>query len=199
MAPWPHCKAKRTCTAVRDGTFMQPLDVRLSYDKFVDLRRQSLASDVGAVLYVQLQNSNLTQEEEFSSLLADVDADVSFASEALGRKPEAVNIWIGTHLSTTSLHKDHYENLYVVVTGKKHFTLYPPTDFPFLYERSFPTGRWQRDANDGSFHKVPDSPPAEVPWIAVDPETPDFHAFPRFAHAHPIQVTVSAGEMVKNK
>jgi hypothetical protein len=29
---------------------------------------------------------------------------------------------------------DHYENIYYVVAGAKEFTLYPPTDFPFLYE-----------------------------------------------------------------
>jgi len=30
------------------------------------------------------------------------------------------------------VHKDHYENLYCVVSGEKHFTLLPPTDQPFI-------------------------------------------------------------------
>lgn len=38
-----------------------------------------------------------------------------------------VNIWIGTEQSTSSLHKDPYENFYVVITGQKKFTLLPPT------------------------------------------------------------------------
>lgn len=31
-------------------------------------------------------------------------------------------------VKVTSLHKDHYENIYVVIRGTKHFTLYPPTE-----------------------------------------------------------------------
>lgn len=31
-----------------------------------------------------------------------------------------------------SVHKDHYENLYCVVSGEKHFILLPPTDRPFI-------------------------------------------------------------------
>lgn len=31
-----------------------------------------------------------------------------------------------------SVHKDHYENLYCVVSGEKHFVLMPPTDRPFI-------------------------------------------------------------------
>lgn len=30
------------------------------------------------------------------------------------------------------VHKDHYENLYCVVSGEKHFILLPPTDRPFI-------------------------------------------------------------------
>lgn len=30
------------------------------------------------------------------------------------------------------MHKDHYENLYCVVSGEKHFILLPPTDRPFI-------------------------------------------------------------------
>lgn len=33
---------------------------------------------------------------------------------------------------TVSVHKDHYENLYCVVSGEKHFILLPPTDRPFI-------------------------------------------------------------------
>lgn len=35
-------------------------------------------------------------------------------------------------MSAVSVHKDHYENLYCVVSGEKHFILLPPTDRPFI-------------------------------------------------------------------
>lgn len=31
-----------------------------------------------------------------------------------------------------TVHKDHYENLYCVVSGEKHFLLHPPSDRPFI-------------------------------------------------------------------
>ena len=34
--------------------------------------------------------------------------------------------------SYSSVHKDHYENLYCVVSGAKTFTLLPPTDQPWV-------------------------------------------------------------------
>jgi jumonji domain-containing protein 7 len=58
--------------------------------------------------------------------------------------PEAVNLWIGNQRSVTSFHKDHYENLYAVVTGEKHFTLLPPTDLHRMYIRSYPSAHYVR-------------------------------------------------------
>ncbi|KAF9438745.1 JmjC domain-containing protein 7 [Entomortierella beljakovae] len=78
------------------------------------------------VRYIQLQNGNLMTEYE--ELLTDIPSDIPFASEALQKKPDAVNFWYGDERSTTSLHKDHYENIYGVITGRKIFTLIPPTE-----------------------------------------------------------------------
>lgn len=33
---------------------------------------------------------------------------------------------------SVSVHKDHYENLYCVISGEKNFILLPPTDRPFI-------------------------------------------------------------------
>ena len=49
-----------------------------------------------------------------------------------GKVPDAVNLWMGDEGAVTSMHKDHYENLYCVVAGAKTFTLIPPTDQPFV-------------------------------------------------------------------
>lgn len=44
------------------------------------------------------------------------------------RSSEAVNVWIGNGASVTSIHSDPYENIYTVIRGEKHFTLFPPTE-----------------------------------------------------------------------
>ena len=42
----------------------------------------------------------------------------------------------------TSFHKDHYENLYAVLSGEKTFTLLPPYDFYRLYLQQLPVARY---------------------------------------------------------
>ena len=51
--------------------------------------------------------------------------------------------------SVSAVHKDHYENLYCVVSGEKHFLLHPPSDRPFIpYGRGCslegPGSRWPK-------------------------------------------------------
>ena len=157
--------------AVHEGVFARPHEERKTLREFFhDLHRSP------EVNYVQLQNSNLTMESEFACLLGDVEAEFAFVSEAVGAPPDAVNIWIGNHLSTSWVHKDPYENLYTVISGEKHFTLYPPCDYPWLYEKMYPTGQWTRDPSTatadnprGFLKVVRDDPEQQVPWISVRP------------------------------
>ncbi|KAJ8681519.1 hypothetical protein QAD02_017311 [Eretmocerus hayati] len=59
------------------------------------------------VFYIQKQNSNF---EDFSELWKDIDGDISWATEAFGMKPDAINFWMGDKRAVTSMHKDPYEN-----------------------------------------------------------------------------------------
>lgn len=44
-----------------------------------------------------------------------------------------VPIFVSEHSFVVSVvHKDHYENLYCVISGQKEFILLPPTDRPFI-------------------------------------------------------------------
>jgi jumonji domain-containing protein 7 len=99
---------------------------------------------------LQSQNSNLTEDNngsgDFSPLLEDLRIDdgkghltsnLTWADGALGKKPEAVNLWIGTEKSRTSMHRDHYENLFTVLRGTKIFTLFPPSEAYFLCDGTY--------------------------------------------------------------
>lgn len=129
-----------------DGRFVLPYETKMPIgdllDKFpphashVEESNQKTWTDGGRapngpVYYVQSQNNNMHQE--FAELLKDVPVGVGFATEALGKTPDAVNFWLGSSRSITSLHKDHYENLYLVVAGTKTFILIPPTESFCLY------------------------------------------------------------------
>jgi jumonji domain-containing protein 7 len=125
--------------------FALPYERKTSLATFFNLLEASLSEDhedqSAPVPYLQFQNSSLTAE--LPQLVSDVAPDVPFATEAFGFKPEAVNIWIGGKRTITSYHKDHYENLYCMISGKKSFRLLPPTDTYRMKQTRFPIATWE--------------------------------------------------------
>ena len=135
-----------------------------------------------------------------------------FAEEAFGvGPPDAINLWIGNERSVSSMHKDHYENLFYVCSGQKSFVLCPPADHLFLYEREFTCGtfspmgeeldnrRWsvRLDDEDDSGGRS-SSEEVKTKWIEPDitkiKEIRD--KFPLLLKAHPIKILVNPGEML---
>ncbi|XP_078419197.1 bifunctional peptidase and (3S)-lysyl hydroxylase JMJD7 isoform X2 [Cetorhinus maximus] len=177
--------------AVHEGRFVMPEERRMPFADFLDIiERKRTAS---GVFYVQKQCSNLT--EEFPQLLPDIDPHILWMSEALGKVPDAVNFWLGESAAVTSLHKDHYENLYCVVSGEKHFILLPPTDRPFIPYEFFQPATYKVN-EDGSFDVIDVQNAEKVPWIPLDPLNPDLGLYPEYSHARPLHCTVRAGEML---
>eukprot|EP01116_Phalansterium_solitarium_P009609 TRINITY_DN23847_c0_g1_i1.p1 TRINITY_DN23847_c0_g1~~TRINITY_DN23847_c0_g1_i1.p1 ORF type:complete len:336 (-),score=80.02 TRINITY_DN23847_c0_g1_i1:91-1098(-) len=182
-------------TPTPDGPmFVEPERRHMKFSEFLSINENP--RDYAGVYYVQHQNGNL--RSEFSTLFADVDMELPFATEAFGAPPDVQNFWMGESRSVTSLHKDHYENIYAVIAGEKHFTLYPPTDLYFLYERRYKRGTFRENMENEARGFDIDCAESdnEVPWISVDPDRPDYDAFPRFRHASPIMCTVKPGELL---
>ncbi|KAF8781006.1 hypothetical protein HU200_000975 [Digitaria exilis] len=180
---------------------------RVDFPTAVGLIRGS-DPDAGLVAYAQQQDDCL--RGEYAAVAGDVDAHVPWASEALGCLPEAVNLWIGNAHSVTSFHKDHYDNIYVVVSGEKHFLLLPPTEHHRLYVRDYPAAHYVVTGKDAevehqlSLRLEMEEPHRMVPWSSVDPypASPEEMAeqassFPLyFDGPAPIRCTVRAGEML---
>ncbi|KAG6854781.1 hypothetical protein C0991_001208 [Blastosporella zonata] len=115
--------------------FVEPLVEAMSMSEFLN----NISTDDTEIRYLQSQNGNMYSSDyfdeqetqsisEFEPLRSDVPSDVAFCTEALGRLPDAVNLWIGDGRSITSIHSDPYENIYTVLRGAKHFTLLPPSE-----------------------------------------------------------------------
>ncbi|XP_041669257.1 bifunctional peptidase and (3S)-lysyl hydroxylase JMJD7 [Cheilinus undulatus] len=177
--------------AVSGDRFVMPEERRMTFSDVLDIIERKVRRR--GVFYVQKQCSNLL--DELPELTDDIESHVPWMSTALGRLPDAVNFWLGEDSAITSMHKDHYENLYCVVSGEKNFILLPPTDRPFIPYGVFqPAVYHQRD--DGEFEVVDQSGSEKVPWISVDPLDPDLDRFPQYGRAHPISCSVKAGEML---
>ncbi|XP_025854309.1 bifunctional peptidase and (3S)-lysyl hydroxylase JMJD7 isoform X1 [Vulpes vulpes] len=177
--------------AVRGNRFVMPAERRLPLSCVLDVL-EGQAQHPG-VLYVQKQCSNLPTE--LPQLLSDVEPHVPWASEALGKMPDAVNFWLGEAAAVTSLHKDHYENLYCVVSGEKRFLLHPPSDRPFIPYELYTPATYQL-TQEGSFKMVDEEAMEKVPWIPLDPLAPDLARYPSYSQARALCCTVQAGEIL---
>ncbi|XP_078133513.1 bifunctional peptidase and (3S)-lysyl hydroxylase JMJD7 [Sander vitreus] len=177
--------------AVNGDRFVMPEERCMSFSSVLDILQGKVQQR--GVFYVQKQCSNLL--DELPELTDDVETHVSWMSAALGKLPDAVNFWLGEASAVTSMHKDHYENLYCVISGEKNFILLPPTDRPFI-----PYGVYQpavyRQRGDGEFEIVDQSDAEKVPWIPLDPLDPDLERYPGYGAARPLRCSVKAGEML---
>ena len=103
--------------------------------------------------------------------------------------------------AVSSVHKDHYENMYCVLSGEKIFTLLPPSDIAFLGEKHYPSARHRYDTAAGHWTTPLDHDETgkveTVPWIELDPGGDSEVAkrlHPDFEHASAVTVTVKAGQ-----
>ncbi|KAJ7179130.1 Clavaminate synthase-like protein [Mycena filopes] len=167
--------------------FVEPHVEQMTVSDF--LSKLSCEDDDLNVYYLQSQNGNVYSSRffqgtpdpsEFEALRADIPSEISWCSEAFGKSPDAVNLWIGSHKSVTSIHSDPYENIYTVVRGSKQFTLLPPTEGWCLKERMWPHATWQKT-----------EAAQDIRWSSVI--DPDIQGnIP--SGAHPIRITLEPGE-----
>ncbi|KAH0493724.1 hypothetical protein TgHK011_000377 [Trichoderma gracile] len=145
------------------------------------------------VRYAQTQNDNL--RDEYLPLYPDAQRDIPFARIALGKEPDAINLWIGNSRSTTALHKDNFENIFVQVVGRKHFVLLPPLLHACVNEDLvLPATYVRQDGGSFTLAVDPDSP--LVPLATWDTDEPERNATPLSALARPLRVTLEPGDML---
>jgi jumonji domain-containing protein 7 len=156
--------------------FVMPESQRWRFGSFLERVREraeagEAAPQGGAVYYISHQNGSLMDASEFRGLLLDdvEGGELPFAREAFGLAPDAVNFWMGDGGATTTLHKDHYENIYCVIAGQKRFLLVPPTDVNHLRVARLPVAQYRQQAS-GAFEVVRLEEEAQRPWITTDPE-----------------------------
>jgi peptidyl-lysine (3S)-dioxygenase / protease len=209
VAVTPDGRADAVTVADGIDLFQLPAEVNMTFSTFKSMLEEPQAGD--AVAYLSLQNDNF--RKGFPSAVQQDTRPIATYEEAIGRERatlEAVNLWIGDERSVSSIHKDHFDNLYCVVSGAKTFTLLPPTDVAFLPERLYPAFRHHlRPSSDGRKHTASDrirrddlvlerdESIGEVSWVSLDPDDPHvLDVYPDFCHAHPLRVTVYPGEIL---
>ena len=89
--------------------FMMPEERGMKMEDFIKRLNDPRPNEV---YYIQKQNSNLTNE--FTEVFNDVDREISWASEAFGKKPDAINFWMGDGRAVTSS-KRSWKHLLVLI------------------------------------------------------------------------------------
>ncbi|SPQ21880.1 50e773cd-5d29-43ee-81db-43ecf6ad73dd [Thermothielavioides terrestris] len=225
--PFTHPDGTTTLVLAKPHEEYQPFSAFLSYLTAQE-KATKATGEPEEVRYAQTQNDNL--RHEYRRLQAHVPGDIAFARVALaaaagpaaagarGGGPDAVNLWIGNSRSVTALHRDAYENLYVQVAGRKHFTLLPPAFQPGVNERLLRGARYRRvvgaagdgrrGGGGGGLELVLDEDLEEadqeeeegkkgmVPFPTWDPDRPEENATRYSRLAQPMRVTLEPGDML---
>lgn len=177
--------------------FVYPAEAKMTISEFFDCMNERKPD---LVPYLSQQNDNL--RSEFPELVEDIKLDIQLATDVFeSGAPEAANLWIGDDRSVSSIHKDHYENFYAVISGAKTFTLLPPTDCVYLPEKVYPTAKYEISGGSDTLGSLQLSsencPTTSLSWISLDPDDPHVcEKYPSFARTHPLRCTVYPGEVL---
>ncbi|VDB87963.1 Bgt-3379 [Blumeria graminis f. sp. tritici] len=185
--------------------FVKPWQQRVDFAEFIDsllapeTRTGSEPPPPSEVTYAQsrsrrAENDNLRHEYEL--LAPQLPTEIAWARDALGQPADARNLWIGNAHSTTVLHKDPYENIYVQLLGRKHFRLLPPCALVCVAETPLPPAAYLKSPS-GTW-RIRHEPGPPVPLPTWDPDAGPAQA-QRTPYSHlvvPLAVTLEKGDML---
>ena len=125
--------------------------------------------------------------------------DLAFADFLV---PETRLLWLGNGGTVSALHFDRNENLMAVVRGGKRFSLFDPTQGPFLGQNEPLRQAHYTYGADGSLIRDPASvdrdvaPNAQSVYAAVNVSAPDLARFPDFPKARRTVCDAAPGDVV---
>ncbi|MGH8320930.1 MAG: cupin-like domain-containing protein [Gammaproteobacteria bacterium] len=133
--------------------------------------------DGDSSLYLNLQHlqENRALEPPALQLIGDFTLPYYFKDILL----RCINVWMGNSAEpiVTPLHHDFNDNLYVVAEGRKHFTLFPPSQATNLYVR----GKLLNVADNGILSYADMN---NMPHVSrLDTSNVDIEQFPKYAAA----------------
>ncbi|EUC48816.1 hypothetical protein COCMIDRAFT_2272 [Bipolaris oryzae ATCC 44560] len=204
VAMTPHGNADSIVDLPSGGSlFVKPHETDSPFESVLSkIQRQEIDKTyVGPTHYAQTQNDNL--RNEYATLFADVPSSIPFARIALEQDPDAINFWLGNSHSTTALHKDNYENIYVQILGKKHFVLLPPVEAACVNEKAVLAATYQpksmgsgEEEETGELVIAVDEPEEYVPFATWGPDVPLVNSTPYSQYSQPLRVTLEEGDML---
>ncbi|HTK89066.1 MAG TPA: cupin-like domain-containing protein [Verrucomicrobiae bacterium] len=161
--------------SVRGGDYLHPskrVRERMTLGEYVDTiirpRAAATEADGGTASLPPYSGNTPLSKSAFAAL------GFRYPEPFRGKSFEFPRLWIGPQGSMTPLHYDSRDNLICQYVGTKRLLLFPPSQIKWLYARGLAPS-----------------------WSGVpDPRHPDLDAFPLFARARSVEVTLVAGELL---
>ncbi|KAL4437367.1 hypothetical protein ABPG75_004506 [Micractinium tetrahymenae] len=104
---------------------------------FGEVLRRGAAGDASLYLTTQaVPTAPDGHPAPYASPIAELARDVPLVPSVMGLLvPQSINLWLGAARdgSSTGLHTDYHDNLYVLLRGRKRFRLYPPQAAKHMY------------------------------------------------------------------
>lgn len=182
-----------------DGpVFVKPHTAEMPFGEFIDsLQRANSFNglDINKTNPVRyLQNQDGCMATAYKVLMEDLVDNFEWADEVLG-VPELVNLWVGDTRTTSRLHCDSFENLYIQVRGVKKFYLIPPTEVYCLDEQFLTSATYVPD-QEGGYKVVQDEDMPKTLFPTVNPADEKTHNSIYRKHCRPFVVELHEGEVL---
>ncbi|KAG5366978.1 JmjC domain-containing protein 7 [Yarrowia sp. B02] len=175
------------------SVFVKPHTAELPFGEFMDsLQGSSSFDSEKPVRY--LQNQDGCMATAYKVLMEDLVDNFEWADEVLG-VPELINLWVGDTRTTSRLHCDSFENLYLQVRGVKKFYLIPPTEVYCLDEQFLTSATYEPDGK-GGYNVVNDEGMPKTLFPTVNPADERTHNSIYSKHCRPFVVELHEGEVL---
>jgi len=112
-------------------------EISMTFSKFIQMIQKN--DDLHYLTTQDVQANDDGRPEILPSFMKSFD-DFPLQPTLTGNLiPQNINLWMGNNNnpsgSSSGLHHDYHDNLYVVLKGKKRFRLFSPSDTQYLYTR----------------------------------------------------------------
>lgn len=173
------------------AVFVKPHTAEMPFGDFIDSLQSNNTVTQNPVRY--LQNQDGCMATQYKVLMEDLVENFDWADEVLGA-PELINLWVGDTRTTSRLHCDSFENLYLQVRGVKRFYLIPPTEVYCLDEQFLTSATYIPDGV--SYKVVEDEDMPKTLFPTVNPADESTHNEVYKKYCRPFVVELHEGQVL---
>ncbi|KAK3103959.1 hypothetical protein FSP39_023261 [Pinctada imbricata] len=173
-----------------DLVVVRPATANVKFSEFLDLMKKISDEELKNVS-AYLEYSSIP--EYFPDLEEDIE-EFEFTRGVIQRKH--LNIWLSDGNTLGKLHFDPFDNLLCQIDGTKEVILFEPHDNQRLYEGHIPEAMLSYNHTNIEFRRKTLLDSTSMVMSPVDITSPDFTRFPKFADTHPLNCTISEGDVL---